>query len=82
MSYEFDETNRSDRRMHIVLGCVIGAVVLGCVWLTVHVHNVSSARHARFMSQCMQDHKEYECTAMWRAGDREPPTLIFIPTGR
>lgn len=23
--------------------------------------------HARFMRQCAQDHKEYECTALWHA---------------
>jgi hypothetical protein len=34
------------------------------------------------MTQCIQDHKEYECTAMWRAGDKDPPTIIFIPSGR
>ena len=22
----------------------------------------------RFMAQCSQDHKEYECVAMWRGG--------------
>jgi hypothetical protein len=38
-----------------------------------------------FMAQCMQDHKEYECTALWRQGD--PSTLvvpipIIIPSGR
>lgn len=24
--------------------------------------------HDRFMEQCQEDHKEYECVAMWRGG--------------
>jgi hypothetical protein len=37
----------------------------------------SEAEHkARFMAQCMQDHKEYECTALWRRGD---PSVVAVP---
>ena len=32
----------------------------------------------RFMRQCMQDKKEYECTAMWRAGDSHT-TVVPMP---
>ncbi len=40
----------------------------------------SNARHAAFMSMCMEDRKEYECIAMWRTGQ---PTVvpIYIPQG-
>ena len=31
----------------------------------------------RFMSQCMVDYKEYECVAMWRAGDSR---RVIVPT--
>jgi len=35
---------------------------------------------ARFMGECRQDHKEYECTAMWRAGEKDVvPVPIVIP---
>ena len=31
---------------------------------------------AHFMAECAQDHKAYECEAMWRAGE---PKLIAVP---
>lgn len=34
-----------------------------------------NVKYKTFMAQCAQDHKEYECVAMWRAGDN----LGFIP---
>jgi hypothetical protein len=34
----------------------------------------------KFMVECMRDHKEYECVAMWRRGeDRIVPMPIVIP---
>jgi len=88
MSYESEEMYgerirqyRSGRRMLVSVAWVIGVLLLVFVWLMVHVYNVASAWHSRFMSQCMQDHKEHECTAMWRAGDSASPTLIVIPSG-
>ena len=30
----------------------------------------SNRAEDRFMAECEQDHKHYECMAMWRAGDR------------
>lgn len=32
----------------------------------------------QFMSSCMADKKEYECTAMWRAG-RNSTTIVPVP---
>lgn len=35
---------------------------------------------AAFMAACQKDHKEYECTAMWRAGQSHVvPMPIVIP---
>ena len=73
---------KSARRFHWIMGSVAAAALLGFIWLMIYVAKVASASHARFMDQCMQDHKEYECTAMWRAGDSGQPTVVFIPTGR
>ena len=36
---------------------------------------------ARFMEQCLKDRKEYECTAMWRAGGSHAYPII-IPVVR
>ena len=73
---------KADRRFHWIMGSVTVAFLLGFAWLVIYVVKVATASHERFMDQCMQDHKEYECTAMWRAGDSAPPTVVFIPTGR
>ena len=35
-----------------------------------------NAHAERVMAECMQDHKAYECEAMWRAGE---PKLIAVP---
>lgn len=36
-----------------------------------------------FMTQCREDHKDYECTYMWRSGEPDTiPVFIPIPTGR
>lgn len=38
--------------------------------------------YQKFMAQCRQDHKEYECTAMWRDGSSRSvlvPMPIVIP---
>jgi hypothetical protein len=67
MSYESEEMysarirqDRRERRTRIIFGWVTGAIIVAFIWLMVHVYNVASATHARFMNQCMQDHKEYE----------------------
>ncbi len=39
-------------------------------------------QHAAFMDECVQHRPRYECTALWRAGDRDPaivPLLIPFP---
>jgi hypothetical protein len=33
-----------------------------------------NAHAERFMAECTRDHKNYECDAMWRAG--EPKTVV------
>lgn len=36
-----------------------------------------------FMEACLEDHKQYECKAMWRRGKSTVvPMPIFIPMGR
>ena len=82
-SYQ-DRIRKEGRRFNIILSCVVAGVLL--FFVTIIYYGVTGQReaHARFMRQCMEDHKEYECTALWRAGDRASPDLIVIPipTGR
>ena len=79
-----DRIRKESRKAHIIVSCVVAGVLL--FFGAVIYYGVTGQReaHARFMRQCMEDHKEYECTALWRAGDRASPDLIVIPiiTGR
>ncbi len=43
------------------LGILIGIIVLFILWFAV---SLSQHRQA-FMDECLQDRKQYECTAMW-----------------
>jgi hypothetical protein len=79
---QIEEDRRFDRRVLTILICGLSLffalVISVCVYA---VRTNLDARH-RFMSQCMEDHKEYECTALWRAGSSEPPTIVYVPIGR
>jgi hypothetical protein len=55
---------------------VIGAIILAMAFGIKHDMNVEAA----FMAACRKDHKEYECTAMWRSGESHVvPMPIVIP---
>lgn len=66
----------------IFMSGIVVAVITGFVILLMEGLKIADARHDRFMSQCMQDRKEYECTAMWRAGNSTAPSVIVVPSGR
>lgn len=68
-----------------VIGIGVTLFVALILWLGYLSSEAHEAKRVAFMTECQQDHKEYECTAMWRAG--EPDTIpvfipIPIPTGR
>ncbi len=75
---------KESRRFNTIMSCIAVGVLL--FFAAVIYYGVTGQReaHARFMRQCMEDHKEYECTALWHAGDRPLPDLIVmpIPTGK
>lgn len=57
---------------------ILITVTSGLIYLGFSADN---AHRQSFMTACTQDHKNYECDAMWRAG--EPDIIpVFIPTGR
>jgi hypothetical protein len=65
-----------ERHLFTIFGAVIVAgivaIVAGCWWVATDY----SERHQRFMADCQKERKEYECTAMWRAGE---PTTVVVP---
>lgn len=51
---------------------VAGLTIIFCLVALVAVND--SKKEARFMAECQQDHKRYECEALWRQG--EPQTIV------
>lgn len=52
-------------------------VLLGAI--AICVKNDNDANN-KFMQECGQDHKRYECEAMWRSGEsHEQMVPVFIP---
>ena len=56
----------------------IVALVGFSIWGTVIVAEAETERKNVFMTECKLDHKEYECTAMWRAGENHT-TVVPMP---
>ena len=69
--------------MERVLLGLHGLLVAGIVVLLLSLPfaiKEDAERQRRFMEQCMQDHKEYECVALWREGEPDTvPVLIPMP---
>ena len=64
--------------LEILILLTIAAIIVGNI---VSTKWREEERHA-FMVACLKDRKEYECTAMWRAGESHEQIIpIFIPTG-
>ena len=82
---QIEAERKKERRFHIIMSAIVLALVIGLVAVVWFAVKVSQKNHARFMAGCMEDHKEYECTYMWRASERDtpPPQIIYVPpTGR
>lgn len=61
-------------------GWFSGALWVACVIGMGAAINHDIKEQERFMVECLKDHKEYECTAMWRAGESKVmPVPIIIP---
>lgn len=57
----------------------IGLVIVGMVWFFFAAANYSAERKQVFMEACTQDHKEYECTLMWRQSDCAGSSTQIVP---
>lgn len=62
------------------------AVIFGGLGIGVYYEEQDNGeRQSRFMTECQEDRKRYECEAMWRAGNTRThvqPMPIVIPMGR
>ena len=74
------------RRSHAAFRRGMASFVAGLLFLAASAVAVAAEgarrQHAAFMDECVQHRPRYECTALWRAGDRDPaivPLLIPIP---
>jgi len=62
------------------MGYVLVIALLACLVGAGFGIKADADAEAAFMAACQQDHKTYECTAMWRAGESHVmPMPIVIP---
>ena len=57
------------------LGWTIGGGLVLCIGLIVFGLWGYSVKYTEFMTECMQDHKKYECEALWNS--TQPQTVII-----
>lgn len=59
------------------------ALVVFTVGLFAAAFYFEGAKEARFMAECLKERKQYECTAIWRAGNSDVTVVpIVVPGGR
>jgi hypothetical protein len=66
-----------------VIWTILGLLVLGLAGAFGYGINSEMQHKEWFMERCLKDHKDYECDAMWRAGDSSA-NMVVVPiiTGR
>jgi hypothetical protein len=70
---------------HLVKLTVVGAVGLGVLaGLGVRMSSQrAEAKYQKFHTECIQHRKEFECAAMWRAGNTDTVVVpVIVPVGR
>lgn len=61
----------------LLIVALIGLTVWGIVAAVSHDERIEQS----FMVECMEDHKRYECQAMWRAG-KSDTVVVPVYSGR
>lgn len=63
-----------------ILSIEVGAplLLIACLWINA---TDSAAIREKFMSQCIQDHKQYECDAMYRGNNYYSNAAIGFASG-
>jgi hypothetical protein len=59
-------------------GSILVGILIIFIAICVVAVTAESKHLDNFMAQCMQDHKQYECDAMWRAGE-DHTTVMPMP---
>lgn len=57
-------------------GVIFFGLIAACIGLLIWAGNSEANQKEAFMTECLKDHKQYECTAMWRAGDNKSSTVV------
>lgn len=57
---------------------VIGTLIVLLIIVVAIAAKVEMQEREAFMSDCLQERKQYECTALWRAG-RASHTTVVVP---
>lgn len=60
-------------------GWCLVALTLGLAGLITWICVSESRSEDRFMLECQQDHKRYECEALWRSGQKGSTMPVVIP---
>lgn len=63
-------------------GLILFVVLITAATIAVLVVAISgdAEQRAEFMAACQEDHKAYECVAMWRAGESHTAVVpVIIP---
>lgn len=58
-------------------GTLLALAIAGGLWLMWWAIQEEAVYKQEFMDECLQDKKQYECTAMWRAGEKDNNTIIM-----
>ena len=59
-------------------GVFVFVLLAAFIGLLVFAVSEDSKHNETFMKQCMEDHKQYECDALWRAGE-DHTTVMPMP---
>lgn len=69
----------------VILGTIGGLLIFLFAWACTNENKAKAAHEARFMAECQQERKHYECEALWRQGeehDHYVPVVIPMAVGR
>ena len=60
-------------------GCFVFLVIgVAFLWFAVWVWRDEEKTFQQWNAECLKDHKQYECTALWRGGNRSVSTVPVV----
>lgn len=71
------------RQQDILEGLIVFALLAAFITAAWFVASASNDEREAFMVECRKERKEYECKAMWRAGNSGTVVVpMVVPVGR